>query len=49
MKGKESKHIDNDRDRLVTDVQAVLADGEELLNATANQGGEKESRRFARK
>lgn len=30
-----------DKDRLVTDVQAVLADAEELMGATANQGGEK--------
>lgn len=41
MSGKESKRIENDGDRLLTDVQAVLADGEELLNATASQGGEK--------
>ncbi len=41
MNDKESKRIDSDRDKLLTDVQAVLADGEELLNATANQGGEK--------
>ncbi|MHB8406134.1 MAG: DUF883 family protein [Gammaproteobacteria bacterium] len=41
MKGNESKSIDNGEDRLVADFQAVLADGEELLNATANQGGEK--------
>jgi|SRR5579863_3236394 len=31
----------NDKDRLVTDVQAVLAEAEELMSATANQGGEK--------
>ena len=31
----------NDKDRLVTDMQAVLADAEELMGATANQGGEK--------
>src|SRR5690242_11685692 len=30
-----------DKARLVTDVQAVLADAEELMGATANQGGEK--------
>ena len=30
-----------DKSRLVTDVQAVLADAEELMGATANQGGEK--------
>ena len=30
-----------DKDRLITDVQAVLADAEELMGATAQQGGEK--------
>ena|SRR5690349_12582369 len=29
------------KDKLITDVQAVLADAEELMGATANQGGEK--------
>jgi len=31
----------NDKDRLVNDVHAVLADAEELMGATASQGGEK--------
>ena len=31
----------NDKDRLVTDLHAVLADAEELMGATAGQGGEK--------
>ena len=34
-----SDHVS--KGKLVADFQAVLADGEELLNATANQGGEK--------
>jgi ElaB/YqjD/DUF883 family membrane-anchored ribosome-binding protein len=29
------------KDRLITDFKAVMADAEELLNATANQAGEK--------
>jgi ElaB/YqjD/DUF883 family membrane-anchored ribosome-binding protein len=31
----------NDKDKLVTDMHAVLADAEELMGATASQGGEK--------
>ncbi len=31
----------NDKDKLVTDMHAVLADAEELMSATASQGGEK--------
>lgn len=40
MKEKASARIDHGSERLIADVQAVLADGEELLNATAGQGGE---------
>lgn len=29
------------KDKLITDFKAVMADAEELLNATANQAGEK--------
>lgn len=41
MNNIESKQNGNDKDRLMTDVHAVLTDAEELLHATANQGGEK--------
>jgi len=41
MNSTESKQNGGDKDRLITDVHAVLADAEELLHATANQGGEK--------
>lgn len=41
MNSMESKQNGSDKDRLMTDVHAVLTDAEELLYATANQGGEK--------
>src|SRR5579859_5079351 len=36
-----SKHNDLDKDALIAEFQAVLADAEELLHATASQGGDK--------
>jgi ElaB/YqjD/DUF883 family membrane-anchored ribosome-binding protein len=41
MNSIESKQNGSDKDRLMTDVHAVLTDAEELLHATVNQGGEK--------
>jgi ElaB/YqjD/DUF883 family membrane-anchored ribosome-binding protein len=41
MNSIESKQNGSDKDRLMSDVNAVLSDAEELLHATANQGGEK--------
>jgi ElaB/YqjD/DUF883 family membrane-anchored ribosome-binding protein len=36
-----SKKLDGSKDKLMHDVHAVLGDVEELLQATANQGGDK--------
>ena len=41
MNSTQSTHGKNDKEKLIDDFQAVVSDGEELLNATAGQGGEK--------
>jgi ElaB/YqjD/DUF883 family membrane-anchored ribosome-binding protein len=41
MNSNGSKHIGSGKSRLIADVHTVLADVEELLQATANQGGDK--------
>jgi ElaB/YqjD/DUF883 family membrane-anchored ribosome-binding protein len=41
MKSNGSNHISSGKSRLIADVHTVLADVEELLQATANQGGDK--------